>query len=283
MNKVVACIDGSPSATAVCDSAAWSSLRLETPVELLHVLDKNENPAEGDMTGSIGLGSREALLKELAELDNKRSRLMLEQGRFLLEQAQQRVESHGVTEINTVQRHDSLLDTLKELEDDTRLLIMGRSGVTTGSNMEAIGSQLESAIRTSTRPILVTQPNFTPPEQFLLAYDGSPTSDKALNMVAMSPLLKGVTCHLVMVGTLSEKQQSQLNNAKLTLENAGFKVVVAQKGEDVLATLTTYIEQYQIGMTVMGAYGHSRIRQFLVGSITSQMLQHTKIPLLLLR
>jgi nucleotide-binding universal stress UspA family protein len=35
---------------------------------------------------------------------------------------------------------------------------------------------------------------------------------------------------------------------------------------------------------VMGAYGHSTIRQFLVGSTTTKMMQHTTdVPLLLLR
>lgn len=33
----------------------------------------------------------------------------------------------------------------------------------------------------------------------------------------------------------------------------------------------------------MGAYGHSRIRQFLVGSTTTSMLRSTTSPLLLLR
>jgi len=38
-----------------------------------------------------------------------------------------------------------------------------------------------------------------------------------------------------------------------------------------------------IDLLVMGVYGHSRIRQFLVGSTTTQMLRTTTSPLLLLR
>jgi nucleotide-binding universal stress UspA family protein len=34
---------------------------------------------------------------------------------------------------------------------------------------------------------------------------------------------------------------------------------------------------------VMGAWGHSRIRQFFVGSNTTRMLSHSNITLLLLR
>lgn len=38
-----------------------------------------------------------------------------------------------------------------------------------------------------------------------------------------------------------------------------------------------------IDLTIMGAYGHSRIRQFFVGSQTTRMLANSVTPLLLLR
>ena len=45
MNNVLACIDGSPQAAAVCDCAAWASLQLDAPLTLLHVLDQQQYPA----------------------------------------------------------------------------------------------------------------------------------------------------------------------------------------------------------------------------------------------
>ncbi|TNC83211.1 MAG: hypothetical protein CSH37_15560 [Thalassolituus sp.] len=41
--------------------------------------------------------------------------------------------------------------------------------------------------------------------------------------------------------------------------------------------------RHQIDLIVMGAYGHSRIRQFFVGSHTRNMVSHSKVPILLLR
>ncbi|MFU8788635.1 MAG: universal stress protein, partial [Methylobacter sp.] len=38
-----------------------------------------------------------------------------------------------------------------------------------------------------------------------------------------------------------------------------------------------------IDMTVMGAFGHTRIRDWLLGSFTVKMLTHSNKPLLLLR
>mgnify|MGYP000561906681 CR=1 FL=1 len=80
MTNIFACIDGSPAMTAVCDAAAWAAANNGLPVTLLHVLEKNEYEGESDLSGAIGLGSREQLLEELAELDHRRSRLAQEQG-----------------------------------------------------------------------------------------------------------------------------------------------------------------------------------------------------------
>ena len=40
MTKIIACIDGSNAATAVCDAATWASQRLKAPLDLLHVLNQ---------------------------------------------------------------------------------------------------------------------------------------------------------------------------------------------------------------------------------------------------
>jgi nucleotide-binding universal stress UspA family protein len=286
MSKIIACIDGSRAAINVCAASAWAQQQLNAPLELLHVLEKTDYPAEGNMSGNIGLGTREHLLEELAELDGKRSRLMLEQGRFMLAEARKQVEEAGVSneQISELQRHDFLVDTLLEFEPDTRLLVMGRQGEAHDSASDAVGSHLENVTRTLQKPILVALDNFKAPERFMLAYDGSVTANKALKMVAQSPLFKGIPCHLVMAGKRLERQREQLANAKTMLEGAGFAVTTAElEQEEVRTALLAYVEEQQIDMLVMGAWGHSRIRQFLLGSMTHWMLHNSKVPLLLLR
>ncbi|MOA66376.1 Universal stress protein family protein [compost metagenome] len=52
---------------------------------------------------------------------------------------------------------------------------------------------------------------------------------------------------------------------------------------EVEPTLHAYQAQHQIDLLAMGAYGHSRIREFLVGSTTTSMLRTTVTPVLMLR
>ena len=283
MTQVMACIDGSPQATAVCDCAAWASQRLRAPLTLLHVLDRQRYPLSGDLSGIIGLGSREFLLEELASLDEKRSKLALEEGRMMLDSARQRAIEAGVAQPALRQRHGDLVETLRELEGDTRLLVIGKQGEDSGNDIQMIGSQLESVIRTMHRPILVTPANFRAPTTAMLAFDASATTRKGVEMLAASPLLKGMPIHLVMVGSDTGEDKTALESARDTLATAGFEVHVAVLAGEVEPVLHAYQTEHAIDLLVMGAYGHSRIRQFFVGSTTSNMLRSTTTPLLLLR
>ena len=47
--------------------------------------------------------------------------------------------------------------------------------------------------------------------------------------------------------------------------------------------LPNYIKVYSADLLVMGAYGHSRIRQFIVGSTTTTLLRTSTVPVLVLR
>src|SRR3546814_18437145 len=95
MTHVMACIDNSQSSVAVCDYAVWASQRLDAPLTLLHVLDEEKYPAGADLSGSIGLGSREHLPEELATPDARRGRLALEKGQDMREKARERTVLGG--------------------------------------------------------------------------------------------------------------------------------------------------------------------------------------------
>lgn len=286
MTKIIACIDGSITSPAVCKASAWVSDKLQTPLDLLHVLDKTEYPKpenSKNLSGNIGLGSRENLLKELVELDEKRSRLALEHGKNILQDGRALAQQHRAVEVTTHQRHGGLMETLADLQDDTRVLVLGRQGQAHENETHSLGSHLENVIRALSKPILITLPEFNVPERFMIAFDGSSTATKALEKVAVSDLLKGLECHIAMVAEDDTNHQDQLDKAKQRLIAAGFEVTTALLQGAVQPALHQYQRANNIDLMVMGAYGHSRIRQFLVGSNTAKMVRMSDIPLLLLR
>ncbi|WP_020682254.1 universal stress protein [Marinobacterium rhizophilum] len=283
MNKVFACIGAMQSSAAVCDSASWASKRLDAPLVLLHVLDRSDHVTEVDLSGNIGLGSREHLLDELATLDEKRGRLAIEAGKAMLDAAAERARNSGVEAPAQMQRHGDLAESLGELEADIRLLVLGLHSTHSHRPGMPVGGHVESVIRTMHRPILVIPGEFQPPRSLMLAFDGSATTLKGVEMLAASPLFRGLPCHLVMVGADTAEHRAALDGARKTLEKAGFDVIAVLKSGDVEPVLHAYQAENGIDLMVMGAYGHSRIRQLLVGSTTRNMLNNTRTPLLLLR
>lgn len=284
MTSIFACIDGSPVAASVCDYAAWAAAKLPAPITLLHVLDHQAYPVATDVSGNIGLGARDLLLDELAALDEKRNRIALEQGKLQLDAARQRVQQIDATlSVSQRQRHGNLVETLSELEDDIRAVVIGRRGESSSNAGSQVGSQLESIIRTLHRPVLIAPENFHTPRSALLAFDGSDTTRKGVKLLAASPLFADLKLHLVMVGNDTADSRAQLQWAVDQLCAVGRELQTAIRPGDIVPTLHAYQEDHDIDLMVMGAYGHSRLREFFVGSTTNTMLQSTTSALLLLR
>lgn len=281
-NLVLAGIDGSAISAAVADYAAWIARRVDVPLKLLHNLEHREPPAAADLTGNIGLGSREHLLDELTELEAKRSKILLEQGKHMLAAANERAKAVGIDSAQLCQRHGSLTDTLVEMEEHIRVLVLGVRGEEHQSD-EGLGHHIESIIRALHKPILIVNQDFAEPQRIMLAYDGSEAAEKALNYLLTSPLYEGMQCHLVHVTKDDAKADKLLSEAKQRLADAGLDVVSAKLHGDAEQQLLSYQQEQDIQMIVMGSFGHGRLREMLLGSFTLKMLNHAKIPLLLLR
>lgn len=279
---VLAAVDPSQYATSVADYAAWAAARLGAPLELLHVLDRRGEATSRDLSGSLSLGAREDLLAELAALDERRAGLAQKQGRELLEALRTRAIGHGA-EPNVRQRHGSLVETLLELEADVRLFVIGKRGEHADFAKGHLGSNLERVMRAVHRPVLVASRAFRPVGRFLIAFDGSATTRRCVEMVCASPLLRDVDCHVLMIGAPDDAQQAQLQWAQATLREAGFdpQMHVATGTPDTV--IAAQVDALGIDLLVMGAYGHSRIRAMIVGSTTTQVLRHCAVPVLLLR
>ncbi|MGQ4276982.1 universal stress protein [Pseudidiomarina sp. E22-M8] len=283
MSYVIGCIDGATANTAVCEYSAWAAKQLTAPLMLLHVLEDSTLEASTDITGNIGLGTREHLLEQLALLDEERAKLALKHGHMLLEQAEEKVRNTGVTDVHQRQRHGELADTLLDMEMDVRLAVLGLHGEDSVNQMHKVGSHLETVIRTVHRPLLLTPDEFQEPKSAMLAYDGSATTKKGIELLAKSPMFKGMPVHLVMIDAETADNQERLDWAAEHLRAAGHEVETKLLAGDVEESLHKYQTENSIDIMVMGAFGHSRIRQFLVGSTTMRMLQESTTPVLVLR
>jgi nucleotide-binding universal stress UspA family protein len=279
--RVLAAVDPSVYADSVAEHAAWAAARLASPLELLHAIERAGTPT-GDLSGSLSLGARETLLEEMASLDEQRGRLAQERGRLLLTHVQAKArEAHGI-DATIRQRHGTLVDTLLELEPGVRLFVLGKRGEHADFASGHLGSNLERVVRAVHRPVLVASRAVRPVERFLIAFDGSETTRRCVQMICASPLLRGLACEVLTVGD-DAAQRERAAWAQTQLRGVGFEPVLHVVPGVPDAEIARVVSSRGIDLLVMGAYGHSRIRTMIVGSTTTQVLRTCPIPVLLLR
>ncbi len=281
--QIIASIDGSVGSLAVCDAAAWVASRLERSLLLLHTLERRPQHGADDWSGTIGLGAQTELLERMAQLDEERGKLALQYGKTLLAEAEKRVSDRGIEPIRTLLRHGDFVEALVELENKARLMVVGKVGTDHAGEFSALGSHIESLIRQVHTSILITGAQFTPPTSFMLAYDGRDTAERSLDRIVKGGLLGGLPCHLVMVGKQDANQTAKFEGASQRLEREGYTVIPRVIEGNVTDALLTYQREQEVGLLIMGAFSHSKVRHLFLGSNTIRMIQSSLAPLIVLR
>lgn len=281
----MACVDGSALSEAVCDFGAFFSKTLHLPLELLNVVEHLHVSAQTDLSGNIGLGARDDLLESLIDEEQGESKKAIIKGKTMLLNLKERALTQEAHEVKIVQKHGELYETIEPHKEEIRLLILGLRGRDHEGNVHSIGSQVEELIRTLNVPILLVNEAFHEPKKILIAYDGSPSSKKALEIVTQEPLLGEVERHLIHVGKNREASLALLREACALFSKPHIHTVqsISLQGGEAVESLLSYQDKNEIDLIAMGAFSHSRIRDALFGSFTSKMIFKTTKPLLLLR
>ena len=282
MQQLLACLDSSPYADGVLRSTTWAAHRLGCAVELLHVIQRDDSVVKRqDHSGVVGLGAKSQLLEELATLDEQHARLERERGKILLRNARQQLEDAGVAEVTTTHRHGGVIETVIEREQDASLVIVGKRGESSQFAQGHLGSQVERILRESIRPVLVTHPApATEPERAFICFDNGDSAWRAVEFAASSPLVDGLKVHVAMV---TRDPRDETNNALDRVREKLPNAEVAQlEGSPETALPEAWVAS-KTDIVLMGAYGHSPLRRWIVGSTTTMLLRTARVPVLIFR
>lgn len=145
----------------------------------------------------------------------------------------------------------------------------------------------EEVLFSASRPVLLPAPDRKPVEKvgkFVLAWDGSPYAARALDY-ALAFFAGTKEAEVVVVK--GEKDLSGMVPAAqiashIERHGAKAKVVELKCDEDgVSSTINTHAEKAEADLVVMGAFGRSRLREFVLGGVTRDLTRFSKRPLLL--
>ncbi|MCT8974145.1 universal stress protein [Microbaculum marinisediminis] len=283
-DTLIALVDGSVYSESVCRHAAWIAGRNGWKVKIYHVMGRRDGIGEQDLSGAIRLGARTALLEQLSQLDAARAKLAHEHGRAILDDAKAIIQDDGgIASVETRLRRGDLVETVTAKEERGEMIVIGKRGEAAGHAMDHLGSNLERVVRASHKPVFIANRAFRPVETVLVAFDGGASSLKAVDYISRSPLFAGLAVSLVYAGKETPEIRASLDKAAATLRAGGFEaklLVRIGEPETVLADLT---QDPGHELLVMGAYGHSRVRSFIIGSTTTEMIRSCRVPVLIMR
>lgn len=286
MKKILLCTDGSLYAQVSYEYASQLAMRMDIEIEVLYVTDLRKEKAvqTSDFSGSIGIDSYQQLLGKLVELEREKAQINHQRAKIILQEAKRFFSAREIDKVTLTHETGFLVDLFHEFERQADLIILGKRGETANFATEHLGANLERIVRSSQKPCLVTPREFQPITRILLAYDGGKSCQKALQYLIDFPIFKNLEFHIVIVANRGDETATkQLDNANKKLEKNGFKPICKLLPGVPEPVIEKYIEEHNINLLIMGAYGHSRIRHLVIGSTTAQMLRSSHIPVLLFR
>ncbi|MHC4831817.1 MAG: universal stress protein [Planctomycetota bacterium] len=267
MKLTVAAVDGSPMSLVALHYGAEIAKRLGAKIRAVYVEDQK----------LLGTG----LLAEAPVHDQLETALEAE-AKETLYRASDRVARLGMP-LETRSRRGVVPLVLCEEAEDADLITMGRWGEHAIWATGMLGSAVECVVRKVGKPVLVASSAYQQPKRVLVPYDGSTGSEKALGWGAelagafeVPLVLQTVNLNEEAAAELLDAATSKAREirADLTIERLSYHgdrsaEIASEAGPDTL--------------TCMGAYGHSPLRELILGSVTAQVMRLAKGPLLLCR
>lgn len=275
-------VDGSANSNTAVQYGLYIAPKIDAMLAALHVIDlfMLQGPVMTDLSATIGIppydGYYETLEKSLQEKADT-----------ILKDFEARCKEAGMnaTSAKTIGK---ISDTIIEGAKQADMILMARKGEHFHlPGGELLGSVAEAVVRRAGKPVWIMPENFREIESMGLGYDGSEPAKKALNLSldisrrAKWPLTVIIVTPDPEKATALTAEVEDMNDIDETSGQADCEVVIlpGREPEDLLS----FIEQGSVELMVMGAYGHNRLREWLLGSTTSCIIKKSPIPVLLIR
>ncbi|MDX2225795.1 MAG: universal stress protein [Verrucomicrobiae bacterium] len=276
--KVLLCTDGSEYSQIAMETAFYLARKFSADVDALHVIENKvlDGPLFADLSGAFGATPYQDFYSQLKELYEQRAKTTLD----LVEKT-----AHSVfVKCDTFREQGVLAEVVARYEANADLVVLGRNGENARHRSDLIGHSVEDILRRSSKPCLITLNRFHEFKKAVIAFDGSENSRHALR--AGLELSKNLPLALTLIAVDTgnpEAASDALAYAVREAQKAGVPVdeqVLTGNADD---EITGYCKKRGVDLIIMGAYGHTRIREFILGSTTNSVLIKSPVPVMLVR
>jgi nucleotide-binding universal stress UspA family protein len=279
MSYVLCCVDGKNYSQSACDYAVMISNNMKLPLKFLNIIEHSSKSEKLDLSGNIKLGEKDDILEQRVEEEAIKSKLAIKEGKELLVSLKKRALITCSNEITLIQMHGDVLENILVFQKEIAVLIIG---IKTQENHK-IGDNVKDIIREINKPILLVNNEFITPKKLLIAYNGSEKAKKFLKESSIKPIFKNIHRDIVNVNDDKTASEKLLNEVKEFYIKQEIPVETSALNGDTKTEILIHLGQNDCDILAMGAFGHSRIKEFIFGSITSDILAQCKKPILLFK
>jgi nucleotide-binding universal stress UspA family protein len=277
-------IDGSAISDSLTQYAIWLSKSNGLTIKLLHTIEHSHHTEHPHHEGNLTPNIRRELLKELSEEERVESKALMATGKALTNAAKDTVIAAGIDNVIAKLRHGTLPEAIEDLKKETALIMLGSKGTSHEGIDKGLGFHLEESIRATDSPVFIAQKEYTQPKKVMFAYNGSPTSKRALAMITQDTIYKEpLEIHIVCVNSDTELANNLIEEAKSAFAQSNNSIITKTLTGDIIEQLTGYQKEYDIDITAMGAFTHGKLHGFFFGSFTTKMIQQSDCNFLLIR
>ncbi|MBC8548889.1 MAG: universal stress protein [Candidatus Brocadiales bacterium] len=163
------------------------------------------------------------------------------------------------------------------------MIAMGMSGEHAFWRDALLGSNLESVVRQTHKPVLVTPEKYKKITKILVAYDASSFSTKALTAGAEIAQEMKLPLTVVTVSDDTKAGEDILSQADENLKDFNITYDKVLKGGETVSAILDSCNEGSYDLLAMGAYGHSKIRELILGNTTVQIMRKVNCAVLLCR
>jgi len=279
IKSILVCTDGSRYGDTAVEYAVELAARLSARLLGMHVLDSRmlEGPFMADVSGWLGAQPYGAELEKFRQL-------MEEKGEAIIRAFMDRATRAGVKAVSEVKMGHPARVILEE-EGRAELLVIGQRGEHAEFGGELLGSTADRVIRRTVTPCLVTPADYRPINRILAAYDGSGHGAAAVKEAAELSSVLG--CELVVITvedhiSAEEAERIADDGFALAADHTEPVRAVLEKG-DPARVMLEFARKEKCDLIAVGAYGRSRIRELILGSVPTQLIIGADVPVLVVR
>jgi nucleotide-binding universal stress UspA family protein len=276
MIKHIVCgLDGSTHGAAAEAMALGLGEKLGACVRGVHVVDAafTSGAFISDISGAMGF---EPFLRLQAQVEGSLEELgQLLKERFVALAEEKRVRHRFLL------LHGSVVEKLCEEASSADLLVLGQRGINAAQHPEFLGSNAAKLLRRCPVPVLLVPESAKLPQKPLVAFDGSPKASRALHLAGEIGSALGVPLTVVTLGPEEAQARERLERALELLEPFGVAVrTLWERGEANEQVLLSVLDPAEHDFLFMGAHGHSRIVEAVLGFTTEYVTRRSPVPVL---